>query len=170
MQEIRRQVYGKDIGLHLSPSSRIADLGCGSCGALMDIMAAGQSQVAAVGIAGLLDLQLAGLLRPGAAPAQPRKCRSRLAGEKANPSVRAIATTALASAAASTWSLRAGLASTLTKNAFSWALDIGVFSYSETLGRTLPMGGGLARRVLFSRCRLALLLATSFASGSLPAE
>ena len=41
MQEIRRQVYGKDIGLHRSPSSRIADLGCGSCGALMDIMAAG---------------------------------------------------------------------------------------------------------------------------------
>lgn len=58
-------MYGKDIGLHLSPSSRIADLGCGSCGALMDIMAAGQSQAAALGIAGLLDLQLAGLLRPG---------------------------------------------------------------------------------------------------------
>lgn len=97
MQEIRRQVYGEDIGLHswgsvqelradrdrlqLSPSSRIADLGCGTCGALTDIVAAvrchgtgvdrsaaavaaGQSRAAALGVAGLLDLQVADLDGP----------------------------------------------------------------------------------------------------------
>lgn len=97
MQEIRRQLYGEDNGLHswgtmeelqddlhrlnISSSSRIADLGCGACGALAAILAAvgctgtgidrsasalvaGQSRAVAMGVDDLMDVQLADLDEP----------------------------------------------------------------------------------------------------------
>lgn len=97
MQEIRRQLYGEDNGLHswgtmeelqddlhrlnISPSSRIADLGCGPCGALASILVAvgckgtgidrsasalvsGQSRAAALGVDDLMDVQRADLDEP----------------------------------------------------------------------------------------------------------
>lgn len=97
MQEIRRQIYGEDIGLHnwgtvqelrddharlnISKTSRIADLGCGPCGALTSILAAarcrgtgvdrsaaalraGQSRAAGLGVADLMQAHLADLDEP----------------------------------------------------------------------------------------------------------
>lgn len=97
MQEIRRQIYGEDIGLHnwgtiqelrndharlnISKTSRIADLGCGPCGALTAILAAarcrgtgvdrsaaalraGQARAAGLGVADLMDVQMADLDEP----------------------------------------------------------------------------------------------------------
>lgn len=78
MQEIRRQVYGEDIGLHswgsvqelradrdrlhLSPSSSLADLGCGTCGALTDILAAVDCR--GTGVGAVLEVHVADLDGP----------------------------------------------------------------------------------------------------------
>jgi enoyl-[acyl-carrier-protein] reductase (NADH) len=78
----------------------------------------------ASGITGQVMYVDAGYCITGHVRAQPRRCRARQAGENRKPSARAMATTALPSAAASTRCWMAGVDSALARKVISCAFDI----------------------------------------------